>query len=88
MYAEFEAALRSFWKSPQGMRRRTDPNVHLLIDSIGARRNIDSTTIAGAHDVREYRNDLLHSGAPGLTLTLQECRSLLCRFSSFLPLQW
>jgi hypothetical protein len=30
LYAEFEAALRDYWKAPGGMRRRTDPPAETL----------------------------------------------------------
>ena len=86
--SEFEAALRDFWKSPLGMRRRTEPPAESLINSIGARRAIDASTLLNTHRVREYRNDLVHVSTTALVLTLEECRSFLHHFVSYLPPQW
>jgi hypothetical protein len=88
VYASFEAALRDYWQSPRGCRRSTEPPAGRLIQSIAARRRVDAATVQRANEVREYRNDLVHGGSPALRLTLQECRSFLCRFVSYLPVEW
>lgn len=88
LYARFEAALRDYWTSPSGMRRRTEPRAEALISSIGAHRNIDQTTLQDTHTVREYRNDLVHTGAPRVALSVEECRSFLAHFVSYLPMEW
>lgn len=88
LYAEFEAALREYWTSARGMRRRTEPLASVLMDSIVARRRVDAETVQDAHAVREYRNGLLHGAAPARMLPLPRCRSFLYRFVSYLPLEW
>jgi hypothetical protein len=88
VYASFEAALRDYWQSPRGCRRSSEPAAGRLIQSIAARRRVDPVTLQRANDVRTYRNDLVHGGSPAISLTLQECRSFLCRFVSYLPVEW
>jgi len=88
IYAEFEASLRDFWQAPRGMRRRSEPPALALLDSIGARRGVDPDTLRDAHFVREYRNALVHTGAPAVPRSLRECRSFLYRFVSYLPPDW
>ena len=88
LYAEFEAALRGYWTSPRGLRRRTEPPARALMDGVIARRKVDARTAQNAHAVREYRNNLVHGGARPGTLTLGRCRSFLHRFVSYLPIEW
>jgi hypothetical protein len=56
MFAEFENALRSFWRTT----RTTVPVTRDLIDGVGSRRKVPPGTIEAAHRVREYRNRLVH----------------------------
>ena len=44
--------------------------------------------LADAQQVREYRNDLMHTGSPRLTLTFAEWCARIGRFLGLLPLAW
>ncbi len=90
LFAEYEAALRLYWR---GSRRRKTWNTigaEALIQSVGAYRDIPAPVVAAAQEVREFRNGLLHQAGPGRVsaIPLRDCRSRLCRFLSFLPLRW
>lgn len=56
MFAEFENAIRSFWRTIH----TTVPVARDLVDGVGSRRRIPPVAIEAAHRVREYRNRLVH----------------------------
>ena len=85
MFAVFEAALRDHWCNFRG--RRSHPNVEALIDRIAARRYVRFDDIQHAHDVRNYRNSLLHGGAARI-ITISQARRYLNMFLSYLPREW
>jgi hypothetical protein len=86
LFAEFESALRIYWK--ESTKRRTCPQINQLIASIGARRDVPENTIGYAHEVREFRNGLVHEKIQSASLTFGDCRSYLAKFLSFLPPHW
>jgi hypothetical protein len=60
-----------------------------LIDAFSARCDISPEWRDCVHDVRAYRNDLLHEGAGDVQpIGLREACGWLCRFFSRLPLDW
>jgi len=88
LFAELEAALRTFWKH---VKKPSDwPRIHVraLIANVAARQLVSPETLARANEVRQCRNRLVHERPTGPVLTLAECRSHLCRFLSFLPHLW
>lgn len=58
LFAEFETALRRFWT----LVRSTDPpgRTQDLIQGVAATCRIGNVELDGAHDVRKYRNTLVH----------------------------
>src|SRR5438552_17350243 len=58
LYAEFEAGLRDAWRHFFG--RATFPRMEVLINRVGALRDISPQVIAAVHHVRDYRNDIIH----------------------------
>src|SRR5438477_5071231 len=58
LFATWEAILRDFWL--HGIRRNTEPDLVQLVDSLAGRRNVDPATVAGAHDLRRFRNEIVH----------------------------
>ncbi|NLX14937.1 MAG: hypothetical protein GXY44_14985 [Phycisphaerales bacterium] len=86
IFAEFEATLRDYWK--RGCRRKSQPWAKILIDSIAARCFARESDLAYVHEVREYRNSLLHEGNLPRRITVQQARSCLCVFLSHLPRDW
>ena len=85
VFAEFEGALQDFWRS--GMGRQTSPATRTLLDRIAARCHVPWTELDRAHQVRAYRNAIIHEGeAPRATeIALPEARRHLCLFLSRLP---
>jgi len=87
LFAEFETGLRLFWTSaragePPGRTRD-------LIDGISASRRIRDLDRDRVHEVREFRNALIHERLEDVqAISLPNARQHLCRFFSHLPLKW
>ena len=87
LFAEFETGLRQYWPTARG----TDPPTRTrdLLDGIAATRRIPRDQLNDAHEVRDYRNNLIHDREERSTpIPIAEARRRLCRFFSFLPLTW
>jgi hypothetical protein len=88
LFAEFEFALRNFLAanrpSPQPRRIRMEH----LIDRISANRSIPYDIHQDAHEVREYRNEIVHVADPTSLSIFYDCKSRLAKFLSYLPLEW
>lgn len=85
--AEFEAGLREAWRD--AYQRTTQPPLTELIESIAAQCLIPEDWRDRAHEVRAYRNTLVHEGAvEASTIEMREARGHLCRFLSQLPHDW
>lgn len=84
LFAEFEACLRRYWNASRNTKvplRTRD-----LINSVAARRRIPNDQITHAHEVRAYRNALIHEGSEVVSqVPISSARAHLCRFLSFLP---
>lgn len=87
LFAEFETSLRKFWPASRGP---TPPaRTRDLLDGVGATRRIPDDQIGDAHKVREYRNVLVHERkADTEPIPIAQARGHLCRFLSFLPIEW
>jgi hypothetical protein len=87
LFAEFEAGLREAWVRALG--QATSPRMQDLIDSVAARRLVPAPWRAAAHEVRAYRNALVHEGGADVApIGLAEACGHLCRFFSYLPPDW
>jgi hypothetical protein len=87
LFAEFEAGLRHAWEV--AFHRTTSPRMRDLIDSVAAQCSISQNWCDHAHDVRKYRNTLVHDGGDdGQAIGLREACRDLCRFFSQLPHDW
>jgi len=87
VFAEFEAGLREAWEF--AFYRITLPKTHDLIESIAAQRTIAGDWIASAHEVRIYRNALVHEGGGAApAVPIQVACHYLRRFFSRLPHRW
>jgi hypothetical protein len=85
IFAEFEAALRELWQSI----RDTDPPVADLIYSIAGRYSISNDWQDAVHQVRLYRNRIVHlSTIEVAPVAMRSARSALCRFLSRVPADW
>jgi hypothetical protein len=85
LFAEFETGVRKFWETIKG----THPPATDLLEAVAARRQISRVLLTNVHDVREYRNFLVHDREDALlALSLETARSHLCKFFSHLPMTW
>lgn len=87
LFAEFETCLRVFWEVTRN--KRPPSRTRDLLEGVGARRKIPYDQIENAQEVREYRNGLVHEREENLEpIAIDVARSRLCRYLSFLPLEW
>ena len=87
LFAEFGAGLREAWEF--AFRRTTVPNARDLIDSLYAQCPISDDWRDCAHNIRIYRNVLVHGGGgDAQPIGLRKACSDLCRFFSGLPHHW
>jgi hypothetical protein len=86
LFSEFEATIRNACKAlwPRMAMGRTP--VRTLMDRLAARQSIVFDIHDRTHDVRKYRNSLVHHSPQTVALALHECRSRLAQFLSYLPL--
>jgi hypothetical protein len=82
LFAAFESGLRSYYTT---LKETTPPSTD-LIDSIAARRNVPDDLRDEVHQVREYRNNLVHEGDDEIeAVAIDVARSRLCTFFARLP---
>ena len=87
LFAEFEAGLREAWEL--AFRRTTSPGVRDLIDSLYTQCFIPEAWRDCVHQVRKYRNALVHEGGDDAqAIGMREACSDLCRFFGHLPHNW
>jgi hypothetical protein len=85
LFAEFETALRLYWSAI----RSTHPPTRDLLNGVAAQRHIPDECRDGAHQVRDYRNTLVHERDDRVTpIPIKLARGCLCRFVSFVPPTW
>ena len=86
LFAEFEGILLDFWHD--GLKRRTTPKVKVVMDRVADLRGMSPAHRTAAHDVREYRNEIIHERLRTARLPFHECKSQLGRFVNWLPEAW
>jgi hypothetical protein len=87
LFAEFEGTLRDAWENC--FKQTTTPPMRDLIEAVGARRSMAGEDIENAHAVRAYRNSLVHEGGESPeVIPLDRAKQFLCKFISWLPLDW
>lgn len=85
LFAAFEAGLRSYW----GVVRGTEPQARDLIEAVGAKRSVPPADREAVHNVREYRNSLIHERSQEPEpLTMADARGRLQRYFARLPERW
>ncbi|HWB54099.1 MAG TPA: hypothetical protein VG722_07900 [Tepidisphaeraceae bacterium] len=88
LFAEFEAVLRDYWGVKRPIPRPRHTRIEILLNRVASYNNIDTTTVASAHAVREYRNDIVHDRLRTPRFTIHDCKSRLATFLSYLPVSW
>jgi len=86
LFGTWEAVLRDYWST--GLRRQTDPDLKPLVDSLATRRNVDPGTIASIHDLRAFRNEIVHENLQVLRYDYSQVARALSTFVSYLPINW
>ena len=85
LFAQFEASLRDVWAAAFG--RPTRPATSDLLDGSAAHQTIRHIDLVRAHEVRKYRNAIVHGGDATRVTFAQACRRL-CVFFSWMPPRW
>lgn len=85
MFAEFENALRSYWRT----LRPTVPVTRDLVDGVASQRRVGDGLRLDVHRVRNYRNQLVHEFESGADpVPIADARGHLNRFLRRLPEGW
>jgi hypothetical protein len=86
MFAEFETAIRSFWKS---IRPKARTQTEALVDRVGDRCSIPIEVVRDAQVVRVYRNKLVHDRDQECEpMTIKVARHRLAIYLASLPREW
>ncbi|HEV3256547.1 MAG TPA: hypothetical protein VG013_06700 [Gemmataceae bacterium] len=87
LFAEFESGLRLYFRLVR--KRRPPSKTEDLLNSVASRRGIPNEQLRKAHEVRGYRNDLVHERYENNEpMTIMDARRRLCYYFSFLPRDW
>ncbi len=86
LFAEFEGVLRDYWLN--GRKRTSRPPMIDLMNSIAAYCIMSNDDVQDAHEVRDYRNDVIHQHLQDPRFDFQTCRSRLACFIRWLPQKW
>ncbi len=85
LFAAFESGVRSYWTTI----RNTKPAIRYLIDAIASDRGVPDDLKVEVHEVREYRNLLVHEGDnESVPVAIDPARSRLCTYFARLPDNW
>lgn len=86
LFAEFEGILLDYWRN--GCGRRTKPRMEVLVNRIADVQHVSATPRREAHQVRNYRNDIVHKLKTTPPLAFEECMKRMGRFLAFFPPGW
>ena len=86
IFAEFEKALRDYYKN--GMTRPRRPNVEVLMERVASNCYVHADVLRDADSVRDYRNGLIHDSHECLEIPIRITKSYLGKYLSFLPQNW
>jgi len=85
LFAEFETALREIQMRIRRLNQWPKTHISDLINGIAGRLNIPTDNHRRLHEVRMYRNGLVHEGQKQGNLGFSECRSRIGAFLGFVP---
>jgi hypothetical protein len=86
LFGTWEAILRDYWL--HGLGRETDPDLRPLVDSLAGRHAVDPGTLATVHDLRGFRNEIVHENLQVLRYDYSQVARGLSTFISYLPPNW
>jgi hypothetical protein len=86
MFASFESSVRDYWRTSV---RDTKPLTERLLNSVAGRRGVPEDIVDTVHEIRDFRNCLIHGDHVGETqFTIDEASRILNTYLARLPLQW
>ena len=88
LFAEFEAALRRYWKWVRRDSRIPWIQASLLLQRIGSRQSVPLDVAQEADLVRQLRNSLVHLGQASCQMSFEQCRAALGKFLGNLDYRW
>jgi hypothetical protein len=80
LFAVFESGLRSYWEDI--LSRSSVPKMQDLVNSVAGQWQIGIDLVRDVHEVRKYRNFLVHSGEFVPKVAMADARARLCTFVS------
>lgn len=91
IYAEFEAALRSFWATYR--RQQTHPAMVQLVNAAIPNQRFPQDVVDNADDLRVYRNFLVHDTedeppADMVTFNVAEAKKHTCAYIACFDAEW
>ena len=88
LFAEFEAALRRYWRWVRRRPRLQQTPVSVLLRRVGDRQHVPIDVAREVDLVREFRNSLVHLGEARQQMSFEQCRACLGKFLSNLDHHW
>jgi hypothetical protein len=86
LFACFESALRHYWRTSV---KATKPSTEQLLGSIAGRRGVPQDTLDAVHEIRKFRNYLIHEEHEvEARFTIEEASRHLNTYLARLPLEW
>jgi hypothetical protein len=87
MFACFENSIRSYWRAWR--KKKGKPNTEQIIDVLAGRHSISQDTLDDVHDMRNYRNFLVHEDAKKCRVcTIAEASKCLNVYLAAFPIEW
>jgi hypothetical protein len=88
LFAEFEEILRDYLAVVRPSPRRRRTRMEHLMNRVSGICRMPWDILQNAHEVRAYRNEVVHLGERSERLSFTDCKSRLGRYISFLPANW
>lgn len=86
IFARFESRLRDYWRASI---RNSKPTTEQLISSIASRRGVPEDTLDTVHEIRRFRNYLIHEEHEvARRFSIDEACKNLNTFLARLPREW
>lgn len=85
LFAVFETGLREAWSS--ALKQATEPPAEHLLNGIAARRTVPTDLTESVHQIRRFRNTIVHGGEAE-AVSMADASGRLNRFFARLPPNW
>jgi hypothetical protein len=88
LFAVFEAVLREYWQLSRRKGKLSNVAVSRLIEQVATRLDVPNSIVRTIHEIRAYRNCIVHEHLSAPPMDLRGCQSAISYFLSFLPPQF